>query len=86
MQKEKEPYDPESPKKRNDGIDADLYRYLLLPALIVTQDKAFFGGLSDIQSFQKGWFYTPQLLADEWLNGNQRAPTWPEHIHIASSA
>lgn len=76
-QKSKNPYDPTSAKKRNDGIDADLYRYLLLPALVVTEDKAFLSGLADIESFQKHWFFTPQMLADEWLKGRRPEPAWP---------
>lgn len=76
-QKHKNAYDPTSSKKRNDGIDADLYLYLILPALIVTTDSGFFGGLADIESFQKGWFFQAQELANEWLRGMRPAPTWP---------
>ena len=76
-QKSSKAYDPNSPKKRNDGIDADLYRYLPLPALIVTDDNAFFGGLSDIDSFQRKWFFRAKQLADEWLLGNKPNPAWP---------
>lgn len=76
-QKHKNAYDPTSSKKRNDGIDADLYLYLILPALIITTDSAFFGGLADIESFQKEWFFQAQELANEWLRGTRPAPTWP---------
>lgn len=80
-QKKKDAYNPDSSKKRNDGIDADLYRYLLLPALVVTRDNGFFSKkLSDIESFQKGWFYSAQQLADEWIRGIGPAPTWPERV------
>ncbi|MCC6070544.1 hypothetical protein ACFSQU_12000 [Massilia sp. GCM10020059] len=78
MQQKKGAYNPNSPKKRNDGIDADLYRYLVLPALIITEDNGFLTKLADIQSFQKSWLYTPQQLADEWIQGNEPAPNWPE--------
>lgn len=78
MQQKKGGYNPDSPKKRNDGIDADLYRYLLLPALVVTRDNGFLTKLSDIQSFQKGWLYTAQQLAEDWLRGMHPAPTWPD--------
>ncbi|UVL11450.1 hypothetical protein LOY39_12480 [Pseudomonas rhodesiae] len=71
------PYDPLARKKRNDGIDADLYRFLILPALVVTRDKAFLGGLADIDSFQTGWFFSPEDLAGEWLGGTKPAPAWP---------
>ncbi|WP_122572979.1 hypothetical protein [Pseudomonas viridiflava] len=76
-QKRKNGYDPTSSKKRNDGIDADLYLYLILPALIVTTDGGFFRGLADIESFQKGWFFEAQVLANEWSRGARPAPTWP---------
>lgn len=36
--KETEPYVPTSPKKKNDGIDFDVFHYLLLPALVVATD------------------------------------------------
>ena len=77
MQKPKDAYDPTSKKKRNDGIDADLYRYLPLPALIVTEDKGFLTGLSDIDSFQKHWFFKAESLAENWEQGHSPAPTWP---------
>ena len=76
MQNKKGAYNPRSDKKVNDGIDADLYRYLVLPAFIVSEDNCFFGGLDDIQSFQKSWFFRPQALADEWQKGNKPKPIW----------
>lgn len=75
-QKSKGAYDPTSPKKRNDGIDADLFGYLTLPAFVVTRDKGFFEGLADIQSFQKAWLYRPEALASAWLNGSKPIPSW----------
>lgn len=77
MQKEHEPYNPRANNKINDGIDADLYRYLILPAFIVSEDRGFFGGLADINSFQKKWFFRPHALADEWLQGRNPMPLWP---------
>jgi hypothetical protein len=76
MQKKKEPYDPRSKNKINDGIDADLYHYLALPAFIVSEDGGFFGGLEDIESFQKNWFFRPQALAEEWQQGKNPKPLW----------
>jgi hypothetical protein len=71
-----EPYDPASRKKRNDGIDYDLYRFLMLPALVVTEDKAFLAGIREIPSIQTHWFMTPQALADSWMDGNRPWPVW----------
>jgi len=40
--KAKEPYDPKNPKRMNDGIDVDLYQYLVLPAFILSEDSILF--------------------------------------------
>lgn len=76
-QQRKGGYDPESKKKKNDGIDANLFLYLILPAFVVTEDNLFFGGLEGIDSFQASWFFKPQALADAWAGGTRPAPTWP---------
>jgi hypothetical protein len=72
-----EPYDPRSPKKVNDGIDFDLFHYLLLPAFVIATDSGFFGKLADIQSYQKAWFWKPEDLGQAWMNGDQPRATWP---------
>lgn len=74
------PYNPESRGNRNDGIDADLYRFLILPAFVVTRDNGFLGGLSSIDSFQTGWFFTPEDLAAKWVTGARPVPTWPDGL------
>ena len=40
--RERQPYDPASRKKRNDGIDFTIYTYLALPALIVAEESDSF--------------------------------------------
>jgi len=77
MQKAEDAYNPTSKKKRNDGIDADLYRFLQLPALVVTEDRGFLTGLGDIDSFQKHWFFKAEALAEKWEQGQKPAPIWP---------
>ncbi|WP_341524140.1 hypothetical protein AABC73_14465 [Pseudomonas sp. G.S.17] len=77
MQKTRKGYDPNSLKKRNDGIDFHLYRFLKLPAFVVTEDAAFHGGLADMKSFQATWFFKPKDLADSWASGKAPAPVWP---------
>lgn len=72
-----EPYNPESLKKRNDGIDFDLYKYFLLPAFVVAEDKGFFSSLEGIKSFQRDWFFKPEELANEWQKGTRPFPRWP---------
>ncbi len=71
------PYDPTSLKKLNDGIDFDLYRYLMLPAFVVADDSGFFTKITDIPSFQVKWFCKPQALADAWSRGESPVPHWP---------
>ena len=76
-QKPKHPYDPESESKRNDGIDFDLYRYLALPAFVVSDDGGFFERIEDIKSIQKAWFWRPENLAAAFERGERPVPTWP---------
>jgi hypothetical protein len=77
MQKVKRAYDPTSKKSRNDGVDFDLYRFLKLPAFVVTLDKGFLEGLTDFSSYQANWFFRPQELADSWNAGITPKPRWP---------
>ncbi len=75
--KTSEPYDPTSQKKRNDGIDFDLFHYLLLPALVVATDSGFFEKLADIKSYQTTWFWKPEALAQAWEGGDRPRAKWP---------
>ena len=70
-------YDPTSPKKKNDGIDFDIYNYLLLPALIVATDSGFFEKIEDIKSYQKAWFWKPETLAQAWVDKKRPRAEWP---------
>lgn len=79
-QQKRNAYNPRSKKKENDGIDADLLRYLPLPALIVTEDTAFLSGFQDIKSFQTAWIFRAKDLSDAWRAGNGPRPTWPEDL------
>lgn len=72
----KDGYNPDSRKKRNDGIDLDLYRYLMLPAFVVAEDCGFHTRIEDIESPQRGWFWQPQKLADTWARGERPCPAW----------
>lgn len=74
---EKHPYNPRHPKKQNDGMDVDLYQYLMLPALVLTCDNGFFGSIESISSFQRNWFKRPEELAAKWMKGERPAPKWP---------
>lgn len=77
----KDGYDPTSEKRSNDGIDLDLYSYLMLPAFVVADDKGFHERLSDIKSDQRRWFWRPQELADAWERGERPRPIWAEPVN-----
>lgn len=69
-------YDPTRDSNRNDGIDLDLYRYLMLPAVVVSDDKGFHDRIADIKRPQRAWFWRPQALADAWMRGEPPRPVW----------
>ncbi|CAJ7708560.1 Uncharacterised protein [Burkholderia pseudomallei] len=73
---DKHAYDPTNENNENDGIDFDLYRYLMLPALVVSEDKGFHSRIADIKSPQRGWFWRAQTLADAWTRGERPRPVW----------
>lgn len=73
---DKDGYNPSSKKKRNDGVDLDMYPYLMLPAFVVAEDGGFHARLSDIKSPQLHWFWEPQALADAWSRGERPRPVW----------
>lgn len=74
--KSKEPYDPTSVKKVNDGIDFDLYCYLMLPAFVVASERGFYGEIADIKSLQRDWFWRPEELAAARAVGERPRPIW----------
>ncbi len=75
--RERGAYNPASPKKLNDGIDFDLYYFLMLPALLVTDDAGFGAKLDPIESFQRSWIYATARLTQAWRSGTIAAATWP---------
>ena len=72
----KDGYNPASKKSRNDGVDLDMYSYLMLPALVVAGDKNFHSRIAYIKSPQLNWFFQPQDLANAWKRGERRRPAW----------
>jgi len=77
---QKNAYNPTNKSNENDGIDFDLYRYLMLPALIVSEDKGFYSRIADITSPQRGWFYRAQALAGAWASGKRPCPVWTADV------
>ncbi|WP_186033985.1 hypothetical protein [Burkholderia gladioli] len=74
--KQVQPYDPANDSKINDGIDFDLYHYLMLPAYVVATEKGFHGAIADIKSPQIKWFWRPEALAAAWERGDAPRPAW----------
>jgi len=75
--KVKDAYNPDSHKKRNDGLDYGLYLYFLLPAMIVSDDGSFYKVLKDIDSYQKNWVWNPNDLGIAWEKGAPIECKWP---------
>ncbi|WP_321936253.1 hypothetical protein [Paraburkholderia sp. J8-2] len=73
---EKDGYNPSSKKKRNDGVDLDMYPYLMLPALMVAGESGFHSKIADIHSPQLIWIWEPQALADAWSGGERPRAAW----------
>lgn len=73
----KEPYNPETHRKRNDGIDFTLTFALMLPALLCTSDGNYCTTLRQLPSFQTAWVYKPDELADAWAKKTVVDPRWP---------
>lgn len=76
FRQKKHGYNPASNKNRNDGVDLDMYPYLMLPALVVAGESGFHSRIADIKSPQLDWFWQPQDLADAWARGERPRPTW----------
>lgn len=75
--KSRDPYSPDSRKRKNDGIDILLQHAFLLPAFICLYDKKFLCNFAEIESFQKTWFLTPEELVAQWEQGYAPSPQWP---------
>ena len=77
-QRARHAYDPSNPRKSGDGIDFDLFYFLMLPCLVVTSDEDLGAGLNTIQSFQRDWILTPAELAAAWTAGDRPETRWPD--------
>lgn len=61
-----EPYNPDSKKRRNDGIDMQLLFTLMLPARICSKDMLKIPRGLEVR--QAAWILTPEELVEEWRN------------------
>ena len=70
-----EPYNPNSPKRKNDGLDFLIIFPLVIPAIICTNDKLT--KLKSIKSFQTEWILNPDDLVERWNRKKLFPLTWP---------
>lgn len=70
------PYNPESKKKINDGIDYNMDFTFMLPAILCTSDKNYYRIIKELNSFQSNWVYLPDEISDKWKNKTLTAPSW----------
>lgn len=63
------PYNPNSQKNKNDGIDFKIIFFIILPSLICSEDR-FIKGFQRLYSYQSKWFYKPLELAEAWKNNS----------------
>lgn len=74
------PYNPESKKKINDGIDYNMDFIFMLPAILCTSDDNYYKIIKDLNSFQSQWIYKPGELSDAWNCKTLTAPSWEQAI------
>ena len=72
------PYNPESKKKINDGIDYNMDFTFMLPAILCTSDTNYHRIIKELNSFQSNWVYLPDEILDEWKNNTLTAPNWAQ--------
>lgn len=76
------PYDPESKKKINDGIDYNMDFTFMLPAILCTSDKNYHRIIKELNSFQSSWVYLPDDISDKWRNRVLLPPIWPKMANL----
>jgi hypothetical protein len=74
---------PNSPKRRNDGIDYNMAFVFAKRILLCTHDgtgskPGYYKAIKSLNSFQSKWVFHPQELVDRWNEGKLLQPTWPE--------
>lgn len=69
------PYNPNSQKNKNDGIDFMINFSNILPSLICSEDR-FVRIFQSLNSYQSKWFYKPLELAEAWKNNSIIKPNF----------
>lgn len=72
------PYNPESKKKINDGIDYNMDFVFMLPAILCTSDDNYYKVIKDLNSFQSQWAYKPDEMSDAWKDKTLTVPSWAQ--------
>lgn len=75
--KTKEPYNPTSSKRKNDGIDFLFLLGLVLPARICSKDSLKI--IKGLDSFQSNWIQTPDEIAIQWRDDMLTKLSWPSN-------
>ena len=70
-------YHPDSKNSHNDGIDYNMTWVFMKKMLLCTAEKKFTGKIRALTSFQSGWIYRPEEMAEAWKTGSIVKPTWP---------
>ncbi len=73
----KKPLNPDSEKRRNDGIDFNMSFVFMKRIILCTADKNYRNAIRRIESYQSDWVYLPQELVDAWKAGSLSRPRWP---------
>ncbi len=75
MLKNPQPLNPQSKKRKNDGIDFLLTFAVGLPAILCTEDHIR-KLLNTFNSYQKDWVMTPEEIEKSWNEGVFTDPQW----------
>lgn len=69
-------YNPLSDKNSNDAVDFDLFRYLSLPAFVITFEKKYLNLSASIDSIQTSWLMKPDDLCSRWEKNFEPFPVF----------
>lgn len=74
----KTPYNPESNRNKNDGLDFLLGYSFIIPALLCTGDYTLKNRLKDLKSYQNNWVYSPEEIAQAWEDNILQKPKFSD--------
>jgi len=68
---------PNSHKRRNDGVDYNMAFVFAKRILLCTDDGNYYDAIKRLNSFQSDWIVKPQELVQRWKEGKLAQPGWP---------